>query len=124
LADVFADHAREIDLVEIQPELPRHDLGGHCLPRPRGPREEGGEAFAERQLPIEAPCLEHVRAVARLIADLAELPDRVGGEHEIAPGVMRFYLLRQIAQLAARPRAAARIELLDRELRAPGAPPS
>ena len=46
---------RQVDLVQVQPQLAGDDLGRHGLAGARRPGEEHVQPLAQRQLAVEAP---------------------------------------------------------------------
>ncbi len=102
LADVLAHHGGQIDLVELESEPAGDDLGRHRLSGTRRTGEEHVESLAERQLAAEAPLFEHAGAIADLIAELAQLFEPVGRQHDVLPRVVGLDLLGESRQPAAR----------------------
>ena len=66
---------REIDHVQVEPEIGGHDLGRHRLPRARVAGEQPGDAAALRRAAAEAPLVEHPLAVAGAGGELAQPGD-------------------------------------------------
>ena len=64
LADVLADHRRQVDLVQLEAQLGGDDLGGHRLAGAGRAGEEGGRRPRPRPAAVEAPRLQHGAAVA------------------------------------------------------------
>src|SRR5262249_56934062 len=78
LAHIFVDHRREVDPVQIEPELGRQYLGGERLSGSAAAAEQRRYAKAARVAPAEAPFLVDADALAHLGGDLAQGGDLPG----------------------------------------------
>ena len=85
LADVFADHAREVDAVEIELKFGGDDLRGHRLARAGITGEECGEARAAREEPSRLRVLPKLRAFLRFVGEIAKRLDGRRLEHDVFP---------------------------------------
>src|SRR6266545_942323 len=86
LADVLADHGREVDAEEVEPELAGEDLGGHGLAGAAGAGEQGAHPQAARGAGGEAPVVIDPGAPADVDRDLGEDLALRLGEHQVVPG--------------------------------------
>ena len=109
LADPLADNRREVDLIEVEPELGGDHRCRERLAGARWPREQHAEAFAVRQLALEAPLLEHDCAMTCVVAHLAQPLDAIAHEHEVVPRGLGRDLPREATEPAVRV-APARLE--------------
>src|SRR5204863_7707201 len=75
LADVLADDGAEVDPVEVEPQLPREDLGGRGLPGAARSGEQGADAEPTGAAPGEAPVFVDARAPAHVERNLVERRD-------------------------------------------------
>jgi hypothetical protein len=99
LADVLTHHAREVDLVEVEPQLARDDVGRHCLAGTRLAGEERVEPASKRQPPRKTPVTVDAGSLPHRVDHLSQLRQGVVRQHDVRPGEMRFDLGRQGAQL-------------------------
>src|SRR5262245_39619342 len=116
LADVLAHDLREVDLVQVQPEFPRDDFGGHRLAGSRRTREEHVESATERELLLKTPFAVHHVAMPGLNADLAKLRELVVGQHDLLPVVARLDLLRERSEPRSRLIATRALQVVQPDL--------
>src|SRR5207249_9362451 len=109
LADVLADDPGEVNLIEVQPQVPGYDPGRHRLARARGPGEEDFQALAGRDALCKAPLRVDDVPVLDRRGDFLDALQRDAGEDQIIPGMDRLHLGRQMPQALVRLRAS-RIE--------------
>ena len=113
LPDVFADHRRKIDLVDVQRQRAGDDVGSHRLAGPRGAGKQHVETFAQRQFPPEAPLLVDDGPVLDVVADLAQSLPLVDRQDDIVPTVVGADLLGQDRQFLIGMKPAGRVEVVD-----------
>src|SRR5262249_15709684 len=89
LADVFAHDLRQIDLVQIQPQLSGDDFGSHRLAGSGGTGEQDIQSTTERQLLFKTPVAVDDVPVSGLHADLAQLRKLIVGKNYLAPLLAR-----------------------------------
>ena len=86
---------RQIDLVEVEPQLAGDDLGGHRLARARtGPANSALTPLPSESLRSKPHSPKHAMAMGDTRADLAQLRQRVSGQHDVVPGIARLDLPR------------------------------
>ncbi len=100
LPDVLAHDSREIYLVQVQPEIPRYNVGGHGLARAGRASEQDVESPAERQLTVEAPLVVDNGAIPHVVANLSELAQLIRRQDDVLPLVVRRQLARQCAEVS------------------------
>ena len=83
LADVLADHRRQVELEQVEAELAGDDLGGQRLAGARRPGEQRDQAARRRRR--EAPLVVHRVGVAVAVDDLAQQLHAVGRQHDVVP---------------------------------------
>ncbi len=71
-ADVLAHHGRQVDAVQIQPELPCQHLRGHRLTGPARPGEQRADPQPAGGACRESPVVVYQRPPADLVGELTE----------------------------------------------------
>ena len=123
LANVLADHRRQVDAIQVQPQLVGQDFGRHSL---------AGAAFAAEQhrdaqpaaAAAESPGVVHGAAPFHLVGNVPQYVHAIGRQRDVVPGGARNDALRQQVQ----PRAGvvqaglpgARLPVAGRHQRLPG----
>ena len=97
--NVFADHRRQVDLVQVELQLVGDHFRRHGLAGPGRAGEQRAQPLAVRQLALEAPFAQHTMAMPIVTADFPQLGQRILGYHEVLPGIPRLDLDGEIAQL-------------------------
>src|ERR1039457_2422229 len=85
LADVFADHAGQVDPVQGQPEFTGDDLGGQGLAGAGLASEQGSDAAAPGDGFGEAPVAQHGGPALHLVGEVAQQHGLLVRQNEIVP---------------------------------------
>src|SRR6185503_5178773 len=94
LAHVFADHAGEVELVEVELEIACDDFRAHGFAGARRSGEEDIDAVSDGEFALESPGAVDGAAMPHEAADLPELAGGLGREHDVVPAVPGNDLLR------------------------------
>jgi hypothetical protein len=100
-ADVFADHGRQVDAVEVELQGVGQHLGGERLAGAALAGEQRGEAEAAAALGGEAPFFLDLEALAQVGGNLAQHGELGFRQDEAVPVGRRFEALGEIVESAA-----------------------
>src|SRR5581483_938795 len=85
LSDVLADHSREINAIQIQPQYVRDHFGGHGFTGTAFAREKRADAQSAAHLLSEAPALVDLGALRHLLRDLLQYTSLGGRQDNVIP---------------------------------------
>ena len=106
LADVFADHRREVDAIEVEAQVVGDHLGCHGLAGAALARKEGVDAQAAVHLVGKPPFFVDLAALHHLVRDLVQHVRLFVGQHQIVPRGFGVQALSQGIQARAHARPA------------------
>ena len=101
LANKLAHNRREVQFVEVQPQIAGDDLGGHCLARAGRASEENGDPGAGLELAPHTPLLHHHTPALDHLHQLLQHRFLVAGHNQIVPVIAGFDLLGQTRKVWA-----------------------
>ncbi len=84
-ADVLVDHRRQVDAMQVEPQVVGDHLGGHRLAGAAGAGEQCADAQAAADPVGEAPAVVHGVPVSDLVCDLVQCGELFGGQHDVVP---------------------------------------
>src|SRR5947209_11366853 len=86
LSDVFADHRREVDAIEIKIQGVGDDFGCHCLPSAALAYKQGVDPQATVYLGGKSPVFIDFTTLPYLVRELVEHARLLTRQHKIIPG--------------------------------------
>ena len=101
-SDVLADYGREVDPVDIQPQIIGQDFRRHRFARAARPREQRADAQPARSFRRKPPTFVNLRAMPHVRHDVPQNLHLRLGKHQVLPAVRRVDALRQIGKPRAR----------------------